>query len=74
MVKITLGVEGMMCHHCEAHVNEDVSKAYKVESVVSDHEANTTVITAAEAIPEEGLRKVIEEAGYKLTSYSCEAV
>lgn len=74
MYKITLGVEGMMCPHCEAHVNEDISKAYTVESVVSDHEAKTTVITAADAIPEDGLRKVIEEAGYKFTSYSCENV
>lgn len=74
MVKITLGVEGMMCPHCEAHVNEDISKAFAVESVVSDHSAKTTTITAAEALPEDALRKVIEGTGYKMTSYSCEAV
>lgn len=72
MVKMTLGVEGMMCSHCEAHVNEDIGKAFKVESVVSDHSAKTTTITAAEALPEEELRKVIGDAGYKMTSYSCE--
>lgn len=74
MVKIILGVDGMMCPHCEAHVNEDINKAFKVESVVSDHSAKTTTITAAEALPEEELRRVIDEAGYKMTSYSCEAV
>ncbi len=72
MVKITLGVEGMMCPHCEAHVNEDISKAFKVESVTSDHNTNSTVITAADAIAEADIAKVIDEAGYKLTSYSCE--
>ena len=72
MVKITLGVEGMMCPHCEAHVNDDIKKAFKVENVVSDHNTNSTVITAAEAIGEEDLRKVIAEAGYTLTAYAAE--
>ena len=58
MVKMTLGVEGMMCPHCEAHVNEDISKAFKVESVVSDHDANTTVVVAEAAISEDELKKV----------------
>ncbi|MBQ8965920.1 cation transporter [Ruminococcus sp.] len=74
MVKMVLGVEGMMCHHCEAHVNDDISEAFEVESVVSDHEANTTTVVAAAAIAEDELKKVIDEAGYKLTSYSCEEV
>ena len=72
MVKMTLGVEGMMCPHREAHVNEDISKAFKVESVVSDHDANTTVVVAEAAISEGELKKVIDEAGYKLVSYACE--
>lgn len=72
MAKIILGVEGMMCPHCEAHVNEDIIAAFSVESVVSDHKTNTVTISAAEAIPEAALKKVIDDAGYTMTSYSCE--
>ena len=42
MVKVTVNVEGMMCGHCEAHVNEAIKKAFGVEDVVSSHENNTT--------------------------------
>ena len=38
MVKVTVNVEGMMCGHCEAHVNEAIKKAFGVEDVVSSHE------------------------------------
>lgn len=38
MVKITVNVEGMMCPHCEAHVNEAVKAAFQTEDVVSSHE------------------------------------
>ena len=30
MVKVTVNVEGMMCGHCEAHVNEAIKKAFGV--------------------------------------------
>lgn len=38
MVKITVNVEGMMCPHCEAHVNEAIKAAFQAEDVVSSHE------------------------------------
>ena len=31
MEKITVGVDGMMCGHCEAHVNDAVRNAFKVK-------------------------------------------
>ena len=52
MVKVTVNVEGMMCGHCEAHVNEAIKKAFGVEDVVSSHENNTTVFTAPEKVDE----------------------
>ena len=53
MVKVTVNVEGMMCGHCEAHVNEAIKKAFGVEDVVSSHENNTTVFTAPEKVDED---------------------
>ncbi len=31
MVKITAGIEGMVCGMCEAHINEAVRKAFRVK-------------------------------------------
>ena len=64
---ITVNVKGMMCPHCEAHVNKAIKEAFQVEEVVSSHEKGTTVITASEALDEEMIRKVITEAGYEVT-------
>ena len=44
MLKITVGIAGMMCGMCEAHTNEAISKAFKVSKVVSSHEDNETII------------------------------
>ena len=67
MVKVTVNVEGMMCPHCEAHVNEAVKKAFGVEDVVSSHENKTTIFTAPEKVDEEKVRQTIKDAGYEVT-------
>lgn len=72
MYKITIGVDGMMCNMCEAHVNDKIRNSFKVKKVNSSHSENQTVIIAKDEIPKESLEKVIEETGYKLTSYTVE--
>ena len=66
MVKITVNVEGMMCPHCEAHVNEAVKAAFQAEDVVSSHEKKTTVLHSPEHIDEDK-PEVIKNAGYEVT-------
>ena len=72
MTTITVNVTGMMCMHCEAHVNKAVKEAFGVEDVVSSHENGTTVIHAQEKLDEDKLRKVITEAGYEVTGITQE--
>ena len=67
MNKITVNVTGMMCPHCEAHVNKAIKAAFGVEDVVSSHENGTTVITTDKHLDEEKIREVIAEAGYEVT-------
>ena len=67
MIKVTVNVEGMMCPHCEAHVNEAVKKVFGVEDVVSSHENKTTIFTAPEKVDEEKVRQTIKDAGYEVT-------
>ena len=72
MVKITLGVEGMKCVKCEAHMDETVRKMFAVEKVASSHEKNETVILSAEDIADEKLKEAVESAGYALTGIARE--
>ena len=61
----TLNVEGMMCGHCEAHVNKAIQAAFGAEDVVSSHENGTTVFTVPEKVDEAKVEEVIKEAGYE---------
>lgn len=68
MVKITVGIDGMACGMCEAHINEAVRNAFSVKKVTSSHTKKETVIIAEQQIAEPELKKVIEEAGYDVMS------
>ena len=70
MVKITVGVEGMQCGMCEAHVNDAVRKAFPVKKVTSSHTNNQTVILSEQPVGEQALRAVIRQAGYEMTSFT----
>ncbi len=72
MYKITLGVDGMMCGMCEAHVNDKIRNNFKIKKVNSSHTNNKTIVIAKEEISKDALKKAIEETGYKLTSYYIE--
>ena len=72
MTTITVNVPGMMCGHCEAHVNKAIKEAFGVEDVVSSHEKGTTVIQAPQKLDEDKIREVIKEAGYEVTGITQE--
>ncbi len=74
MYKMTLNVDGMMCSHCEKHVNDEIKKRFDVQSVESSHTDDTTVIVAAEPIGEFELGMAIDAAGYKLLSLETEEI
>ena len=74
MYKTTVTVEGMMCHMCEKHVNEAVSKAFAAENPVSDHTANKTEFISAEKPDEAKVKEVIEAAGYTVKAVHTETV
>lgn len=72
MVKMIVGVEGMACGMCESHINEAIRNAFPVDSVSSSRSKKETDIVAKELIPEEKIRKVIDQTGYQVTSYRVE--
>ncbi len=72
MVKITVGIEGMACGMCEAHINEAVRNAFQVKKVTSSHTKKQTVILAETDITEQELKSVVAKAGYDAVSVSSE--
>ncbi len=62
----TLKVEGMMCEHCEARVQKALLAVAGVESAVADHNANTAVVTLNTEVPDDVLRKAVEDQDYKV--------
>lgn len=72
MVRITVGIEGMACGMCEAHINEAVRNAFRVKKVTSSHTKKQTVILAEQDISEQELKSVIAKAGYDVVSVNSE--
>ena len=72
MVKITVGIEGMACGMCEAHINEAVRNTFQVKKVSSSHTKKQTVIIAEKDTPEQELKNVIVKAGYDAVSVNSE--
>lgn len=73
MVKITVGVEGMVCGMCEAHINEAVRNAFSVKKVTSSHTKKQTVVIAEDDIDEQKLKAVIAKSGYEAVSVNRES-
>lgn len=72
MTKTILKIDGMMCEHCEAHMNDAIRKAFTVKKVSSSHEKGETEIISESPLDEEKLRAAIEPTGYKLLGITSE--
>lgn len=71
MVQITVGVDGMACSMCEAHVSDAIRKAFPVKKVTASHTKGQAVIVAENEISEADIAKALEPTGYRMVSYSC---
>ena len=61
----TIGVNGMMCVRCEAHVKKALEALDGVTSAAPDHEKNCVVLEMTREVPEAELRGAVTEAGYE---------
>jgi Cu2+-exporting ATPase len=61
-------INGMMCGHCEARVKKVLEALPQVEEAIVSHEAGTAVLTLAEDVANDELKKVIEEQDYEVVS------
>lgn len=67
-MKKTLRIEGMSCNHCVMNVKNTLLEIEGVVDVIVNLNSKTAVVTSKQDIDISKLEKVIDEAGYKLTS------
>ena len=65
MRKYTVGVDGMMCGMCEAHVSDAVRRAVpSAKKVSSSRSKKQTTFLTEEPVDEDALRSAIDATGY----------
>ena len=64
----TMKIEGMMCPHCQAHVEKALEAVSGVTAVEVSHEKGTAVVTMSEMVDNAALKAAVEQAGYTVKS------
>jgi len=64
----TIEIKGMMCGHCEATVKKALEALPEVEQAEVSHEKGTAVVTLSAEVPEDVLKKTVEEKDYEVVS------
>ena len=68
MIETKVGVEGMACGMCEAHINEAIRLHFGINHVSSSRKKKETDIVSEKPLDPAEIRKVIEGTGYQVTS------
>ena len=71
-MKKVLLVDGMMCAHCQAHVQKALAGVEGVTEAVVELESKKATVTLEKDVPDQVLMDAVTEAGY--TPVSCEAL
>ncbi len=72
MIQTTIGIDGMMCEMCEAHINDAIRRNYTVKSAKSNRKKKQCIVVSEEPLDEAKVREVIGQTGYELLSISSE--
>ena len=64
-MELVLNVEGMMCKHCKAHVEEACLSVKGVKTAVASLENKNVKVTFDEPVEKQLLVKAIKDAGYE---------
>ena len=63
-----IGIEGMMCTHCEAAVRKALESLSGVEKAEVSKDRKEAVVVLSKEVDDTKLKKAIEDAGYTVTS------
>ena len=63
----TIEIKGMMCGHCEATVKKALEAVEGIEEAIVSHEKGTAVVKLSADVPDETLKKTVEDKDYEVT-------
>ena len=66
-MKKTVKIEGMMCAHCQKHVNDALSALDGVSGCEVSLENNEAVLTLKKDVSDDAITKAVTDAGYTVT-------
>lgn len=66
MNKYILGIDGMKCGMCEAHIEETIRKNIKLKSVKASHIKSQIVVITELDLTIEDFKKSLDPTGYRL--------
>ena len=64
-MKKEIKVSGMMCQHCVAHVTKALQGVEGVTEAAVSLENNNAVVTLAQDVADDVLKKAVTDAGYE---------
>ena len=62
----TMKIEGMMCGHCSGRVKSVLESIDGVTEAIVSHEENKAVVKLSKDVPDDVLKKAVEDQGYKV--------
>lgn len=71
-MKKILTVDGMMCAHCQMHVQKALAAVDGVQEAAVDLEKKQATVTLTKEVPDQVLMEAVKEAGYTPVSCSVE--
>ena len=72
MIQTTVGIDGMMCEMCEAHINDVFRKSFAVKSAKADRRRKQCVVVSEEPLDKAAVRDAVAKTGYEVTGFSSE--
>lgn len=66
--KITIGIDGMACEMCEAHVKDVLRKHFNPEKVTASHRKGEATMVVQQEIDPEAIHAALDPTGYTVTS------
>ena len=69
MNKYIIGIDGMRCGMCEAHVNNAIRNNLKVVKSSASHSKNQLMVITELELSIDDFKKVLDPIGYIVTSF-----
>ena len=67
---VVIGVEGMMCPHCEARVKKALEELDGVTEAIVSHKQDQAIVSMDMELSDDILKKAVEDQDYTVVSIS----